>query len=323
MPELPEVETVARGLSPLSGKRLLALDIHDARVWFESEGDPALLSNLRLLEVSRRGKYLLLRFENGLTVVQHLRMTGKMLEARSRLVPTEVSVAVGLGRGKGLQIRCAFRFEDAEYWFYDTRRFGTLTLVRDEETFFREKKIAPDPIHEPARAFDWFAEKLAKTAKPIKAALLDQSVVAGVGNIYADEALFAAGIHPRTPARRVRDPRPLWLHILRILQESIRQGGSTIRDYVSAEGREGAFAQSHFVYDREGEPCRECGTAIERITLGGRSTHYCPKCQPGYAKPKAATKKRSGKRARAKAARTKGSSRRRRSPPPRRSGSRR
>lgn len=307
MPELPEVETVARGLQPLAGQRLLALELHDARVWFESEAGPERLGGLLLREVSRRGKYLLLRFEAGVTLVQHLRMTGKMLESRSRLVPAEVVAAVASRAGKGLQVRCAFRFDATEIWFFDTRRFGTLTLTLNEEKFFLAKRIAPDPVHEPERAYARFAERLAKTGKPAKAALLDQGVVAGVGNIYADEALFAARIHPRTPACRIADPRLLWEHVLRILHESIRQGGSTVRDYVSADGREGTFAASHLVYGREGERCRECGAEIARITLGGRSTHFCPNCQPAprmaRAKAKKAPPKKKGKSARARAAR--------------------
>jgi formamidopyrimidine-DNA glycosylase len=280
MPELPEVETVARGLAPLRGQRLRTLHIHDARVWFESEGAPELLHGLALLEVSRRGKYLLLRFEKNLTIVQHLRMTGKMLEAYSQLVPAAVSAALG-AKGKGLQIRCSFTFEAGqELWFFDTRRFGTLTLVRDEEAFFTRKKIAPDPIHQPEAAYHWFSERLAKAGKPLKAALLDQGIVAGVGNIYADEALFAARLHPKLRACQLKDSRLLWNIILRILHESIEQGGSTIRDYVSAAGKPGTFADSHQVYGRAGQPCTNCGTPLKRITLAGRSTHYCSRCQP-------------------------------------------
>jgi formamidopyrimidine-DNA glycosylase len=280
MPELPEVETVARGLSWLSGRRLRSLEIHDARVWFESEGEPELLSGLTLREVSRRGKYLLLRFEKNLTIVQHLRMTGKMLEANSQLIPTAVLEARGQ-KGKGLQIRCELTFADGSaVWFFDTRRFGTLTLVKDEEKFFTNKKIAPDPIHHPEIAFAWFRERLAKSGKPLKAALLDQGVVAGVGNIYADEALFAARVHPKLRASRLKDPRPLWIEILRILHESIRQGGSTIRDYVSAKGERGMFADAHLVYGKHLEPCVICGSPIKRISIVGRSTHFCPRCQP-------------------------------------------
>lgn len=287
MPELPEVETVARGLRYLSGLRLKSFEIFDAKVWFESEDEPASLEGLRLREISRRGKYILLRFEQGFTLVQHLRMTGKMLEAGSELVPALVREGVITRSGKGLQVRCSFRFEGAEVWFFDTRRFGTLTLIQDEEKFFRTKKIAPDPIHEPQLAWDWFQENMARSKKPIKSALLDQSMAAGVGNIYADEALHAAGIHPLTPAGKVKNLTPLWKHILRLLDRSIKLGGSTVRDYVGAGGQEGSFAKKLLVYDRAGEKCRTCGSTIQRIVVGGRSTHFCPQCQKRMGKPKA------------------------------------
>ncbi|MGZ3732091.1 MAG: zinc finger domain-containing protein, partial [Bdellovibrionota bacterium] len=166
------------------------------------------------------------------------------------------------------------------------------------------KKIAPDPILEPTRALPWFLERLARSGKPIKAALLDQAIVAGVGNIYADEALHAAGIHPRTKASRAKNPQRLWDEILRILEESIKQGGSTIRDYVSAEGKAGSFAEAHHVYGRSGEPCPVCGTPISKITLGGRGTHFCPKCQSaraardGIVPPKVVRKSGKSRRAR-------------------------
>jgi formamidopyrimidine-DNA glycosylase len=279
MPELPEVETVARGLAYLSGKKLRALEIYDARVWFESELDPEGLSGLKLETIARRGKYILLRFEKNLTLVQHLRMTGKMLEARSSAIPAPVSDALGAG-GKGLQIRCRFLFSGHELWFFDTRRFGTLTLTRNEEEYFRRKKIAPDPFHEPEQAFAWFREKLSKTGKPVKSALLDQAIVAGVGNIYADEALHRAGIHPLTKANKISSPETLWQEIVKLLARSIELGGSTIRDYVSASGEAGTFASEHLVYGRAGEKCRTCGSPIQRIVLGGRATHFCAKCQP-------------------------------------------
>ncbi len=280
MPELPEVETVARGLRPLSGQRLAELEIIDSKVWFESELDADRLNGLRLKNVGRRGKYILLQFEGGLTLIQHLRMTGKMLEAGSALVPHGVREQVGERWGKGLQVRCRFRFEGAEIWFFDTRRFGTLTLVGDEERFFLEKGIAPDPIGDPKRALPWFLERLSASSKPAKAALLDQEIVAGVGNIYADEALHAAGVHPRTPAMRIREPLILWNHILRLLDRSIRSGGTTIRDYVNASGQEGKFTRLLRVYGRTGEPCKGCKGEVERIMLAGRSTHFCPRCQP-------------------------------------------
>lgn len=280
MPELPEVETVALGLQPLAGKRLLELEIHDPRVWFESQLPPQALAGRRLQAVARRGKYLLLRFEEGLSLVQHLRMTGKMLATGHSAIPAEVRNALGTRKGKALQLRCRFRFDSADYVFYDTRRFGTLTLVADEEAFFAAKGIAPDPIQDAVRAEAVFLERLPHTRKPAKAALLDQSIAAGVGNIYADEALFAAGIDPRTPACRVRDPRKLWQEIRRLLLRSIRSGGTTIYNYVNAEGEKGDFARLLKVYGREGERCPDCDTEIRRIQIGGRSTHFCPRCQP-------------------------------------------
>lgn len=286
MPELPEVETVARGLRHLAGKKLHSLEVFDLKVWFESEGGPESLSGLELREVSRRGKYILLRFERNFTLVQHLRMTGKMLEAGSSAVPAHISAEAGKKKGKGLQIRCRFRFQGYELWFYDTRRFGTLTLVADEEGFFLRKKIAPDPFHEPERARAWFLERIAKTGKPVKATLLDQGVVAGVGNIYADEALFEVGVHPLTPAKKLREPGLLWEATVKMLARSIELGGSTIRDYVSATGEAGSFANEHLVYGRAGEPCKACGVKISRIVLGGRATHFCPACQPRKPKKK-------------------------------------
>jgi formamidopyrimidine-DNA glycosylase len=280
MPELPEVETVARGLQYLAGRKLRALELFDLRVWFESEEAPETLEGLMLREVSRRGKYLLLRFERNLTLVQHLRMTGKMLEAGSIAVPGHIRAAAGTRVGKGLQIRCRFQFQGFELWFYDTRRFGTLTLVADEEAYFLKKKVAPDPFHEPVRAREWFLDRLAKSGKPAKVALLDQQIVAGVGNIYADEALHRVGVHPLTPARKVLEPAKLWAAIVALLTRSIELGGSTIRDYVSATGEAGSFASEHLVYGRAGEPCGGCGATIRRIVLSGRATHFCAACQP-------------------------------------------
>ncbi len=279
MPELPEVETVARGLAHLKGQRLRALEIFDAKVWFESELGPEMLAGLELREVARRGKYLLYRFSSRLTLVQHLRMTGKMLEANSAGIPAHVVAAVG-GGGKGLQIRCRFQFSGNEVWFFDTRRFGTLTLIRDEEAYFRKKKIAPDPIHEPEKSKALFVEKMGKSGKPAKSALLDQSIVAGVGNIYADEALFRVRAHPKMPAKKLKDTGTLWQEIVAILRSSIERGGSTVRNYMNASGEAGTFADKLLVYGRTGKTCRECGAGIRRIVLGGRATHFCVVCQP-------------------------------------------
>lgn len=280
MPELPEVENVARGLQHLVRQKLCSLDLFDPKVWFESELPVSKFQNLKLLEVTRRGKYLIFRFEKGITLLEHLRMTGKMLEEESAVIPMIVREQLGQSSGKGVQIRARFQFEKDCVLFFDTRRFGTLTAITDEEKFFAKKKIAPDPIATPERAHDVFLKNFSRAKVSAKAALLNQSVIAGVGNIYADEALHAVGIDPRTPAYKVKDPEKIWKAVLKILRKSVKAGGSTINDYVGADGKRGTFALQLMVYGRTGEPCRACGEVIERVQLAGRSTHFCPECQP-------------------------------------------
>lgn len=278
MPELPEVENVAQSLRPLQGQRLRRLDVVDARVWFESELEPAAFSGLPLAEVARRGKYLVLRFSPEHVIVQHLRMTGKMLDDDSSLLPE--ALRADPEGAKRFQVRARFHFESRPMIFFDPRRFGTLTAVKNEEAFFAAKGIAPDPIHQEPAARALFLTRLKNSERPIKPFLLDQSLAAGIGNIYADEALHRMGVHPETPSRKVREAERLWEVVLEILHRSIAAGGSSIIDYVNAEGLRGSFSAQHLVYGREGEPCAGCGGAVRRIVLGGRSTHFCIKCQP-------------------------------------------
>jgi formamidopyrimidine-DNA glycosylase len=279
MPELPEVENVARGLSWLRGRVLDRIEIFDKKVWFESELAPGKFAGLRVREVSRRGKYIIFRFSSGSAIVQHLRMTGKMLEAENPAIPEAIRSVIGKKKGKGLQIRCRLNFGDRSVVFYDTRRFGTLTAVQDEAEFFSRKGLAPDPFQDPDASCAEFMRRMKLSAKPAKAALLDQSMIAGVGNIYADEALHARGIHPRTPAKKIRDLRGLWETIQAILARSIVAGGTSIIDYVGADGVRGDFEKQLRVYGREGQKCQTCDAAISKITLAGRSTHFCPGCQ--------------------------------------------
>jgi len=279
MPELPEVENVARGLKPLEGLVLTRLENFDPRVWFECSLGPEQFINRKLVAVTRRGKYLILRFEGGLALIQHLRMTGKMIELQSPALPDFIRAQVGTTGPKAVQVRCRFLFGTKEIVFYDTRRFGTISAVGDEAAFFLQKKIAPDPFHEEEIARLHFLEGLTRSFRPAKAALLDQSLIAGVGNIYADEALFAIGADPRTPAARLREPEKLWLVIREILTASMAKGGSSIVNYVGADGLPGKFSDELKVYGREGEPCPGCGKKISKIQLAGRSTHYCSACQ--------------------------------------------
>lgn len=279
MPELPEVENVARGLKYLEGRTLKKLEIFDARVWFESELDPHNFHDQILEQVSRRGKYLLLRFTKSGSILQHLRMTGKMLELDSHALPDPLRDQMGTAGPKALQIRCRFEFQGKVIVFYDTRRFGTLTAVKDETQYFAQKGIAPDPFEQELEGRQHFLYRIRQIARPIKAALLDQSLIAGVGNIYADEALFATGTDPRTPANKVKNPGSLWDAIRAILAQSMEEGGTSIVDYLGADGEPGRFGSQLKAYGREGEACATCGKAIRRIVLGGRSTHFCGNCQ--------------------------------------------
>lgn len=280
MPELPEVETVARGLRHLAGQKLRTLELFDQRVWFESEGKPAAFANRTLREVTRRGKYLIFRFDAGLSLVGHLRMTGKFLPESSAAIPAPVRAVIGEKKGKGLQVRARLRFERDTVVFFDTRRFGTLTAVTDEEKFFTKKKIAPDPLTEGARAREIFVLAMqARRKRPVKALLLDQAAVAGVGNIYADEALHRVGVHPKERAPRVKRIDELWQAILGLLESAIAAGGTTVYDYLHADGTRGEYSAQLKVYGRTGEPCFTCGSKVERIVLGGRSTHFCSRCQ--------------------------------------------
>ena len=270
MPELPEVEILARGIKYLENRTLARIDIHDPKVWFESELDPLEFAGRPLTKVSRWGKYITYDFD-GLYLVQHLRMTGKMLPANSEYLPKNPA--------KALQLRSTFHFGDETVVFYDTRRFGTLTAVRDLGKFFAAKQIAPDPLHNRDRAFAHYQQALKETVRPIKSALLDQSVVAGVGNIYADESLFRIKAHPLTRANRVKKVAELFEAHLDLFKLAIRHKGTTIINYRGADGESGSFAKRLKVYGRAGEKCVSCRAEIKSIVVSGRTTCFCPRCQ--------------------------------------------
>ncbi len=271
MPELPEVETLARGIKYLENRTLSRIDINDPKVWFESELAPREFSGRPLKKVSRWGKYITYDFD-GLYLVQHLRMTGKMLPAHSEYLPQDPA--------KAKQLRATFSFGDESIVFYDTRRFGTLTAVKDLGKFFAEKKIAPDPIHDREHAFSHYEKALKETSRPIKSALLDQSIVAGVGNIYADESLFRIKTHPLTRANKVKNVAGLFRAHLDLFALAIRHKGTTIINYRGADGESGSFAKRLQVYGRAGEPCAECKeNEIKSIVVSGRTTCFCPRCQ--------------------------------------------
>jgi formamidopyrimidine-DNA glycosylase len=272
VPELPEVETVRAVIAPLlEGRRFEHVEIHDGRL--TRPADPhevaAELTGERVARVDRRGKYLVVRFSSGRVLLVHLRMTG--------------SVRAGALADDPYR-RALVRLEDGSFVAYrDVRRFGTwLLLEPDEVDPYLAARLGEEPLE---RGFTpgVLAARLAKRRAPVKAALLDQRTLAGLGNIYVDEALWRARIHPLTPARDVDANAVRRLHraIRRSLEVGIARQGSTLRDYRQPDGASGSMQLEFKVYGRGGEPCERCGTPIEKLQrVGGRGTWLCPHCQP-------------------------------------------
>ena len=275
MPELPEVEVIRRGLQAhLPGRRIEAV-FHSGKQLRHTvplETMRRLLVGRRIAGVARRAKFLLLSMGDGAILILHLGMTGRL-----GLFPA--------GSATALHDHVRWRLDDGlELRLHDTRRFGSVRVVTAEEapdiesTFF--KATGPEPFGAACTPAYLFGQAQGKR-QPVKTFLMDMRIIAGVGNIYANECLYTCGINPSRPAAdlRLRDWRRLLPSLRAILQQAIDCGGSTISDYVNAGGKPGYF-QVHFqVYGREGEPCPECGTPIDKIRLGGRASYFCPKCQ--------------------------------------------
>jgi len=272
VPELPEVETIRRQLAPLvQGRRLERVEILDAR-WSRPLAPRELAEALegRLVEkLGRRGKYLVWDLEDDVHLVQHLRMTGAVL-CDPDPEPSHTRVRIELGRGRWLAI-------------VDPRRFGTGELLLGgkalEEFFAVRLGLEPLDVRFTAEHLRGLAR--GRTA-PIKAFLLDQRRIAGVGNIYADEALFRAGIHPLRPAGRLSKEQYARLRETTIasLRDGIEARGATIDDFRHVDGVRGSFQNQFLVHRREGEPCGTCGETIVKMVVGGRGTYVCESCQP-------------------------------------------
>ncbi len=263
MPELPEVETVTRSIAPLIGRRIVSAEFRCLRIL--RGGDPdemaARLAGRKIVGIRRYGKFIVISLDKGggyLTV--HLGMTGRLL----------------LGGEPGKHTHAILTFDRGVLLYDDSRQFGRLQFSAEFPE--RVAKLGPEPLEVP---FEEFAAGLLKRKTRIKALLLNQDFVRGIGNIYADEALFRAGIHPMALARRIRGDRARRLYdaISAVLKEAIAAGGSSISDYVDAEGRKGFFQVSHRVYQRTGEACVTCGEPIRRVLVAQRSSHFCRHCQ--------------------------------------------
>ena len=272
MPELPEVETIRRRLAPyVVGRRVDAATINDPRLTrpFDPTSVAAALQGERIAGLDRRGKYLVVRFESGRVLLVHLRMTGNF-----RVVDAD--------EADGPHDRAVIKLDNGSDVIYrDMRRFGTWLLVEPHELEpYLAERVGEEPLEEAFRATA-LAARLAGRRAPIKAALLDQRTVAGLGNIYADEALWRARIHPLRPARELESDELRRLH--RGLRDALRRGivrqGATLTNYATPDGESGRMQEEFKVYGRGGEPCFRCGTPIEKIRAAGRGTSYCPNCQ--------------------------------------------
>jgi formamidopyrimidine-DNA glycosylase len=270
MPELPEVETTLRGIEPhLTGRRITGVVVR--RRDLRQEVSPALgdIEGRRVARVWRRSKYLLMEMEGAGTVLLHLGMSGSLRLARPEDPwRTHDHVAFSIEGGRELR-------------FHDPRRFGlVLHLTADPPAHPLLARLGPEPL-EDGFGVDHLARALRGRSCAIKLALMDAKVVVGVGNIYASESLFRAGIRPGTAANRLSRPRlaRLVAAVREVLSDAIREGGTTLRDFLHADGQPGYFRQKLFVYERKDEPCRVCGTPIRSRVMGQRSTYWCPQCQ--------------------------------------------
>lgn len=255
MPELPEVETVVRTLRPrVVGRRIVEVRALSRLVVPRSIGKAA---GGTVQAVRRLGKHILIDLDHGILDI-HLGMTGAVL----------------VNGEPGPYTRAWFKLDSGTLVYNDVRQFGRIRFGKQEPA-----GLGPDPLEVGAEEF---ARLLGGRRARLKPLLLDQGFLRGVGNIYADESLFGAGIHPRALASRLGARRALRLHrsLVAVLEEAIAHGGSSISDYVDAEGRAGSFQRLHRVYGREGLPCPACGAPIRRVVMAGRGTHYCPRCQP-------------------------------------------
>jgi len=299
VPELPEVEVSRRRLAPmLIGRRLSEVSTSRPSRFFIT--DPRRLRERLpgrvVLDLVRRGKYLLVVLDDGSSLLLHLGMTGQLLCAgcsnpRLLLGGERVGERVaeraaeraappwpGFSPDQHTHLQLGFEDGGPAILFRDVRRFGRVMLVEPGEEVARLLRLGPDALEVSADQL-WQASRGRRRA--VKSMLLDQSVLAGVGNIYADEALFRAGVRPTRRAGRLRrqECEALAAALRQVLERGIETGGSSVDDFVAPDGSDGSYQTEHLVYQRDGQPCQRCGRELERVVVGGRSSHYCPSCQ--------------------------------------------
>lgn len=287
MPELPEVETVRVGLQRLLPERqIIAVDFNWPKSFPNAPADVrAFLIGAKIKIVKRRAKVLIIDLDSDYSLVIHLKMTGQLVfRSQTKKFGAGHPNDSLIGKLPDKSTRVTLTFEDGSHLFFnDQRKFGWMRLLPTIEVmnldFF--KKVGPEPL---AAEFNWkiMRERMTRRSKSnIKAVLLDQTVIAGIGNIYADESLWGAKIHPLTEVSTLKPAqfRKLYDELIFVLKLAIAKGGSTDRNYVDAEGRRGSYMDFARVFRREGQSCPRCGTIIIKTRVAGRGTHFCPKCQ--------------------------------------------
>jgi formamidopyrimidine-DNA glycosylase len=274
MPELPEVETIKQELEKvILGKRITGVIVNNAKVIKEPKKEKfvAELRNVAIKKIIRKGKLLILELSSGKSLTIHLKMSGQLI------YPSHQKLGGGVNPGK--ISRVSFKFSDNTLLdFNDRRLFGELRIVDNWQNLKFVKELGPEPFD---LSTEEFKKMLANKKTKIKILLMDQKFISGIGNIYANEALFRAKIDPRRPANSLSDKEKglLFEEIKNTLLEAIKYKGSSVDRYVQLSGKPGEYVKYHKVYDREGEKCFRCGERIKRISLGGRGTYFCPSCQ--------------------------------------------
>jgi formamidopyrimidine-DNA glycosylase len=287
MPELPEVETVKRGLRKLIvGHRIVGVKSDNPKSFPNANADVKnFLVGASVIEVRRRAKVLLIDLSTKYTLVTHLKMTGQMV-----YVGSEERFAAGhpndslVGNLPDKSTRVTFDFVDGSHlYFNDQRKFGWVRLIPTAEVPNIDfmKRVGPEPLEADFTVGQFINQFKKRSGTSIKAAILDQSVIAGVGNIYADESLWGAKIHPARKVSSISDAEfaELYKEVRYVMNLSIEKGGSTNRNYVNAEGKKGSYMDFARVFRREGLECPRCGAEIIKIRVAGRGTHVCPNCQ--------------------------------------------
>ena len=287
MPELPEVETVKRGLQKLIvGHRIVGTKSDNPKSFPNADADVKnFLVGASVIEVRRRAKVLLIDLSTKYTLVTHLKMTGQMV-----YVGSEERFAAGhpndslVGNLPDKSTRVTFDFVDGSHlYFNDQRKFGWVRLIPTAEVPNIDfmKRVGPEPLEADFTVEQFINQFKKRSGTSIKAAILDQSVIAGVGNIYADESLWGAKIHPARKVSSISDAEfaELYKEVRYVMNLSIEKGGSTNRNYVNAEGKKGSYMDFARVFRREGLECPRCGAEIIKIRVAGRGTHVCPNCQ--------------------------------------------